>query len=153
VIGSAVGGDKLTGNTAGGVLVGHGANNIITAGAGRSVVIGGYGKNVLLGGAGNDILINGRTSYDSNIAALQSILTTWQSNPYATAIAALRVGPNRLTVGSTVILFPAQPTIGPRFGRGNVLYETTLLGNGGQNWFFTSTLSSIADRKTGEVVN
>src|SRR5207247_3784735 len=66
VIGSAGGGDTLTGNAAGNALVGHGGGNRLFAGAGRSLLIGGFGANTITGGASGDILINGRTTYDGN---------------------------------------------------------------------------------------
>ena len=139
ILGSANGGDHLTGSTAGGIIVAHNSNNVVTAGAGRSLVIGGSGTNTIVGGAADDILINGSTSYDGNIAILQSIVTTWQSSQtYAQRLASLQAaGPNLLKVGTTVFLTP-----GPTSG--------TLRGNAGQDWFFTSTLSSIQDLDPSE---
>ena len=89
---SAVGADTITGDSSGGILVGHLTRNTLIAGAGRSILIGGSGVNVLNGGAADDLLINGRTSYDANLAVLESILATWQSTTetYAQRIAALQ---------------------------------------------------------------
>src|SRR5262249_3731447 len=58
-IGSAVGGDTITGSAAGGVLIAHGSGNTLHAGAGRSILIGGNGKNTLSGGASDDLEIDG----------------------------------------------------------------------------------------------
>ena len=139
ILGSAAGGDSITGGNAGGILVAHNSSNTVTAGAGRSLVIGGSGTNTIVGGAADDILINGSTSYDGNIAILQSILTTWQSSQtYAQRLASLQAaGPNLLKVGTTVFLTP-----GPTSG--------TLRGNAGQDWFFTATLNSIQDLAANE---
>ena len=156
VLGSAVGGDTITGDAAGNVLVGHGKHNTISAGSGRSVLIGGAGVNTLTGGAGDDLLINGRTSYDANIAILESILTTWQSTAetYAQRIAALQAaGPDQLQVGKTVFVSVGlNGGVGPRFGTGYFVYESLLTGNGGSNWFITSSLALPLDLKSGEVV-
>jgi hypothetical protein len=156
VIGSANGGDTITGNSAGGVLVGHSAGNTITAGTGRSVIIGGFGRN-LLQGRGNDIIIAGKTSYDANITALASILAEWaNSSSYATRISLLKNGgglngTNVLVFNKTVFSTTTPP--GPRFGRGGGNGQSTLVGNGTQNWFFTFYPTAIVDLAAGEQVN
>lgn len=152
ILGSAVGGDRLTGGATGGVLIGHGAANTITGGGGVSVLIGGYGKNVVIGGSANDLIINGKTSYDYSVSAqLLNIITVWQSNmTYAQKVATLSA--NVLVVTKTVTVFPPRRTIGPSYGRGTFLYQTVVVGNGGQDWFITSTLSSVADKKRNETV-
>ena len=155
ILGSAAGGDNITGSAAGGVLVAHNANNFISGGLGRSLIIGGFGKNIVFGGNSDDLIINGNTSYDNNIAVLQNILTIWQSSTltYAQRLTALQAsGPDQLKVGTTVFLAPSQGSIGPRFGRGNTLYESTLEGSGGQDWFFSGTLTSVVDKATNETV-
>ena len=119
----------------------------------RVLIIGGYGKNIVSGGTSNDILINGYTAYDKSITSLQAILNTWRSKSYSAGVAALRSGAHRLIVGITVFLFPGKSSTGPHFGHGTVLYETNLIGNGGQDWFFTNTLSSVPDRTSSEKVN
>lgn len=156
VIGSATGGDKLTGNSSGGVLLAHFGGNVITAGAGRSVLIGGYGLNTLSGGAADDLLINGRTTYDSDVGVLGDILGIWQGplayKPRTDALKA--IGPNQLKINTTVFIHPGQTAFGagPRFGRGNFVYQSNLLGNGGSDWFITNYLATVLDRKPGEIV-
>ncbi len=157
VIGSATGFDKLTGNANGGVLVGHNKGNTITGGAGRSVLIGGYGVNSVTGGAADDLLINGRTVYDGNTIALEAILGIWQNaDTYANRIAALQAaGPNQLKIGTTIVVHPGQTAggVGPRFGVGNFVYQSTLVGKDGTDWFITKLVLTAFDRQFGvEVV-
>jgi hypothetical protein len=155
VIGSANGGDHLTGNAAGGILEGHNSGNTITAGAGRTVIIGGFGLNTLIGGAADDLFINGRTIYDANYATLEATLGTWQSGlTYLTRIATLQVaGPKQLKIGTTVFVFSGRNGgVGPRVGHGGAAFESTLIGNGGMNWFITNSFRSVADKKPGEAV-
>ncbi|MSQ97043.1 MAG: hypothetical protein EXR98_21155 [Gemmataceae bacterium] len=156
VIGSKNGNDKLIGNANGGVLVGHGKGNTITAGAGRSVLIGGYGINRIGGGGADDLLINGRTAHDRNYITLEAILAIWQNaDTYANRIAALQaVGPNQLKIGATIFVHPGTYAggVGPRLGNGNFVYQSTLTGNAGSDWFISKFLGAALDRKPGEVV-
>jgi hypothetical protein len=155
VLGSAVGGDKITGSSAGGILVTHAGHNTVNAGGGRSILIGGMGVNHLNGGASDDLIINGRTLYDGNVATLEAILTVWQNaQTYAQRIAALQAaGSTQLKIGNTVFLSTGISNgTGPRLGTGVFVYESTLRGNGGSDWFFTKSLVTVLDRATGEVV-
>ena len=79
VIGSACGGDTLTGAVSGSILVGHGSGNVLVGGAGPNLMIGGDGKDVLEAGNNDDIMIGGSTIYDGNITALDAIFAEWQS--------------------------------------------------------------------------
>jgi hypothetical protein len=147
-IGSAVGGDTITGSAAGGVLVTHGSGNTLHAGAGRSVLIGGNGKNTIFGGASDDLIIDGSTVFDSNIGVLDFFNIIWQDPlTFATRLTILQ---GFLIVGNTVTLSSAGTQgIGPRFGRGGSAFASSLVGNGGQNWFFTININSIVDFKSG----
>jgi hypothetical protein len=158
VIGSANGGDILKGNALGNILVSHGSGNTLTAGSGRSLLIAGFGKNLLRGSTADDIEIAGSTGFDSNIAALTGILAEWQSaNTYSVRISHLKNGgglngTSRLIVNSTVFLPNTPP--GPRFGSGGGSQQSTLIGGGGLNWFFTLFPSTIVDLQQGiEQVN
>ncbi len=192
VIGSANGGDTLTGNSLGNVLVGHKLHNTLTAGSGRSVLIGGLGTgpsgsvlatNRLIGGAGDDLMIGGRTSFDDNVGALTAILAEWQSSQtFAQRVSALSngtpftflvglfrpiqtekyiplvfqsvivqvTGVLRLKVGSTVYLSSAPS--GPRLGFGGGVYQATLTGGSGQNWFFAGLASAVTNKKKGDLI-
>jgi hypothetical protein len=157
VIGSANGGDSLTGSNQGSILVGHNKANKITAGIGPSLLIGGFGKNTIRGRTGNDIVIGGRTIYDANIVALTAILTRWQAQngshaSFLSAVASLRAGTTPLVLSSTVFV-PAVPA-GPHWGRGGGSQQSTLFGGGGLNWFFAFLPSIIVDLNFGvDVVN
>lgn len=143
VIGSANGGDTITGDSAGGVLEGHNKGNTIRAGRGRSVLIGGFGRNKIIGGSAGDLFINGRTIYDANYAALSDILAVWQdSQTYRQRIAALQApGPHQLRIGTTVFVFGGV-------GHGGSI----LVGGCGRDWFISSSRCTIVDLKWGEVV-
>jgi len=69
---------NVTGSKNGGdILVGDANNNILKELNGHNIVIGGAGADTLTAGKVGDILIAGTTSYDSNVAQLQSFLATW----------------------------------------------------------------------------
>jgi Ca2+-binding RTX toxin-like protein len=59
------------------ILVGNGGN-VLTGGNGRrNLLIAGTARSTLIGGDGEDILIGGTTDYDTNLAALQDIMSVW----------------------------------------------------------------------------
>jgi hypothetical protein len=154
-LGSAVGGDQLFGNATGGVLLGHGAGNVINAGSGRSILIGGYGINTLQGSTGDDLLINGRTTHDTDLTALEGIRATWQSaQSLSQRIALLQAaGANQLKIGVTIFVAPGTSVGGgPRFGRGNFIYQSTLAGRGGSDWFITSLPITVIDRRVEDIL-
>jgi autotransporter-associated beta strand protein len=138
--------DILVGNALGNILIGGGGNDTITGGSGRSVLIGGAGGDVIKGGSADDILIGGTTNFDSNHAALMSILSEWQrtDKTYAQRISDLKNGgglngTNKLIWGTTVH---------------DDAVADTLTGNGGLDWFFANlgpggVLDHITDRNTG----
>jgi Ca2+-binding RTX toxin-like protein len=145
VVGGA-GNDTLVGNAAGNILIGGSATNVITAGSGRSLLIGGTGSATMKGGPADDILIAGTTSFDSNHAALMSILAEWQrtDKTYAQRIADLRNGgglngTSKLIRGTTVLDDDGSDT---------------LTGGPGLDWFFANlgpgaVRDHITDRNNG----
>ena len=53
----------------------------------------------------------------------------------------------------TVFLYTApNQGAGPRLGRGGFAYDSTLIGNGGDDWYFVINQRSIIDRLANEVV-
>lgn len=156
IIGSTAGGNRLTGNSAGNILVGRGAGNLLTAGAGRSLLIGGFGLNTIRGGAADDLIINGRTVYDSNHTSLESILALWQgAGTYSERIAALQTSNTTpLKVGVTVSLHGGLSAggLGPKLGTGNFVYQSTIYGLGGTDWFLTKFVVTVLDRASSEVL-
>jgi hypothetical protein len=69
-----------SGNT---LVVGNG-NNFFQGGSGRDVFISGPGPGTLQAGIGEAILIGGTTNFDTNVVALNAILTEWsKAIPYA----------------------------------------------------------------------
>jgi hypothetical protein len=90
------GGNTLTiaaGDTGNNILLGGAGSDTLTDdGTGASLLLGGGGSDTLTGN-GNDLLIAGTTSYDSNLLALDAILTEWSSSDsYAVRIETLKAG-------------------------------------------------------------
>ena len=52
---------------------------------------------------------------------------------------------DRLVLNGTIFADSTPP--GPRFGRGGGEFQSTMYGNGGQNWFFTLYPTEIVDLK------
>jgi hypothetical protein len=157
VIGSAVGGSKLVGNSAGNVLLGKGGGNTIIGGSGRSFLVGGFGVNKITGGAADDLIINGRTVLEKNYASLEIVLGIWQNTTmtYAQRINYLQTSPNTpLVIGSTVFVAPGQSAggLGPRLGTGNFVYQSSIHGGGGSDWYLTNLTLTVLDRAPGEVI-
>ena len=101
-------------------------------------------KERLDGNRGNDILIGGTTTYDGNFAALDAILSEWQSttDDYATRIGKIKNGGGsngtfELDWLTTVIDDNAVDT---------------LLGHAGNDWFLEGT-NDHSDAQSGERIN
>src|SRR5205085_1040266 len=54
-------------------------DDLIVGGSGRDIIIGGNGSDRIVGNASDDILVGGRSSYDTNAAALLAIMAEWNS--------------------------------------------------------------------------
>jgi hypothetical protein len=129
-------------------VIGGTGNDTLTAGIGRNILIGGPGADVLTGGTDDGLLIGGTTSFESNHAALRSVLAEWQrpDADYGRRLTDLEYsgglnGTSVLTWGTTVVA-----------GTGD-----TLTGGAGRNWFFanlyTGNKDTITNLKPGEQVN
>jgi Ca2+-binding RTX toxin-like protein len=71
------GDDQIKGDNGNNIIVGGAGNDVLVGGNNRDVLIGGGGSDSLVGGAGDDVLVAMATSYDSNPAALESIMNEW----------------------------------------------------------------------------
>ena len=112
-------------------------------------MIGGGGVDNITGGPADDIVIGGSTDWDTNTAALTSLLREWSRTDtaatYQHRIDDLRTGtadPARLNGG----YFLNAQTVHDD-GQADVLR-----GSGGTDWFWAS-LAEIFDLGNGEVVN
>jgi Ca2+-binding RTX toxin-like protein len=74
------------GSIANNVLVGGGGQNTLWDGTGSNILIGGAGQSTLHGNLGSDIVIGDSTIYDSNITALNAILTEWARTDVSMAV-------------------------------------------------------------------
>ncbi len=72
------GDDFLDGREGDDIVVGGAGNDALSGLSGRDVLIGGLGSDRIDGGTDDDLLIGGTTSFDTNLAGLQSILATWR---------------------------------------------------------------------------
>ena len=81
------GNDRIKGGGGDDILIGGEGDDLLVGGGGRDLLIGGVGSDRLVGNTDDDILIAGSTDFDSNDAALRSILAEWTSTrEYATRI-------------------------------------------------------------------
>lgn len=149
VLGSLAGNDKLIGSAGKNILVGHGKGNTINGLGGRDLVIGGFGRNFLYGGDDQDLVIAGKTLFDKDLDALDALMAEWGRNTsYANRVNNLLTGGGltggrRLTQNGTVRV-DTTPA-GPRFGRGGGLRQSTVFGNGGQDFFVVPSASIVVD--------
>lgn len=74
------GNDVLIGGAGADILLGGSGIDVLFGGAGRDLLIGGEGRDYLNGGEGEDILVGGWTKYDHDVAALDKVLTEWNSS-------------------------------------------------------------------------
>jgi len=134
---------NITGSANGGdILVGDANVNVLRVNKGHNILIGGSGGGDTLWSAGADIMIAGTTSYDSNIAALQTILATWKTatlSNYQTVIS---------TIESASFADPLDGLSGPAaqsvFDSGTNDLPDTLNGKSTSDldWFFAHTTGS-----------
>ena len=73
------GDDLLNGGRGPNVLIGGSGNDLLLGGQGHDILIGGAGFDILNGGGDDDLLIAGRTTFDTNYAALLSLQAKWNS--------------------------------------------------------------------------
>jgi hypothetical protein len=118
-----------SGSSANNVLEGGAGNDTLKAGSGRDLLVGGLGADVLLGTSGDDDLIGGTTDYDSNLAALNTVMAEWGRTD-----AAYQTRVNHL-----------NGTLGGGLNGGLLLTASTvhddaaidqLAGGAGRDWFF-----------------
>src|SRR5207302_7584118 len=110
---------------------------------GRNILIGGDGSDSITGSAFDDILIAGSTAHDEDDAALQAILDEWASgNSYSTRVSNIRNGG-----GANGAFVFDDTTV---FDDGVI---DTLIGGGGQDWFWAGANDRIKDRAKNEIVN
>jgi hypothetical protein len=142
VIGGA-GNDTLSGDAQGNILIGGAGSNLINGGIGASILMAGSGTATVNGRSGNDILIGGTTVFDSNYAALDSLLAEWQSSKtYVQRISDLKNGgglngTNKLVVNTTVLRGGAD----------------ILEGKGPNDWYFELSGDTILGFIPGEQIN
>jgi hypothetical protein len=114
------------------VLVGGGGNDILIGGSNRNILIGDGGSDVLVGGGTGSILIGGSTDYDTNLAALSSILEEWARTDAS----------YQRRIGHLTGTLPGGLN-GSTFLNATTVHDDDatdlLIGDGGLDWFFASS--------------
>ena len=139
----------IFGNGGNDIIDGMGGNDVLSGGAGndtlsstggttadRSLYLGGLGADTISGGLGQNILFNGTTSFDTDIATLNSIYTFWTTSggSFADNVSQLRAGTAMgvsIALNSTTVF--------------NDTSVDTLMGNGTNNWYFYKTTQPNMD--------
>jgi hypothetical protein len=123
------------------ILVGDNNANVFTETGGSNLLIGGGGKDSPTAGSGGDILIGGRTSYDTNAAALQALLAAWDQAAvgYGDRVAALQAGVT-YTDGTGTHTAALNPTTVFDDAAADVL-----TGGSGLDWFFAHPAGTSKD--------
>jgi Ca2+-binding RTX toxin-like protein len=128
-------------------ILGGDGNDVLWGGIDRDILIGGLGADTLHGGDDDDILIGGTTDFDTNLAALSSLIAEWR----------------RLDLTYQPRLDHLTGVVPGGLNGGNLLTPLTvhddaavdqLYGDNGQDWFFYQANGSfadvLADRKQNE---
>lgn len=138
------GNNVLIGGGGDNLLVGGPGNDVLVGGVGRNVLIGGGGNNVLIGWGGQDLLIAGSTAYDTNRAALESILAEWEApTPYAMRVAHLLGTQPGGRNGNFVL----NASTVHDDGLGDYVW-----GGSGGDWFMMGKESALVHRRPNEIV-
>jgi len=150
VILGGAGNDSITGGGGDDAISAAAGNDTVDGSDGFDLAIGGGGEDKIAGSAGEDILIAGTTSYDADVAALQSIIAEWSStSTNATRIDHLRNGGG---FNGTALL---------KTGTGATVFDDAatdlLTGGASRDWFFLRNSGGqnkdrITDSFTGEEV-
>jgi uncharacterized delta-60 repeat protein len=90
------GNDHLFGSRFNDILVGGDGNDVVFGYRGNDLIVGGMGQDQLFGRLGNDLVVGGALSSETDTAALESILSSWNANQSNPAQAA--------TLGSLTII-------------------------------------------------
>jgi RTX calcium-binding nonapeptide repeat (4 copies) len=131
------------------VVLGGSAADTLTGSAGRDLLFGGAGADTLNGGGDDDILFSGTTTFQSNAATIDALLTYWNRTDldYVTRVTQLRAG----TTGVVGM---------PKLNSSTVKSDTsadTLAGGDGNDWFFAKlgapSADSVVDLSGGELEN
>jgi Ca2+-binding RTX toxin-like protein len=74
------GNDSLKGGGGTDIIVGGDGDDLVHGQGGRDVLIGGDGADRIVGQTDDDILVAGYSTHDSNLSALNAILSEWTSD-------------------------------------------------------------------------
>jgi uncharacterized delta-60 repeat protein len=137
------GNDTLKGCDGADILVGGPGDDALSGGDGNDLLIGGLGADRIMGNANDDILIAGTTLYDSNLAALQSVLAEWNSGrTYSQRVNNIRDGSGSLIRLNGLIFLTPDLTV---FDDGA---RDVLSGDTGTDWFFFNDDAGVKDKIT-----
>jgi len=131
--------DTIYGNALANILVGNNGNDSLYGRDGRDLISAGVGIDFVRGEGDDDILIAGKTTHDTNAAALALIMAEWTSgNDYVTRTTNLRTG-------AAGVMLKAKNTA---LNDSNV---DDLDGGLAADWYFASLTDTVAPLEPGEL--
>jgi hypothetical protein len=145
--------EDVIGSVGNDLLVGDAQTRMLSAGTGRSIVIAGAGTVQVTGSVNaNSIVIGGTTAYDTNLAALQLIMTEWLRTDLNFRDLLYDISSGGAGVANSVLT-----------GTGIALNNATVFANNasntliepstdttGQYWFFADAADTIPFLKRGK---
>lgn len=137
----------LLGGAGNDLLVGGAGGDVLLGGVGNDLLFGGRGGDLLFGEEGEDLLIAGRTTFDWDMAALNSLRYEWTSaRSYSTRIANLTGVGTGPRANGNYFLTPGS----------NVFDDSgvdQVSGGSGTDWLWSDTLEdALLDWVAGEIV-
>jgi hypothetical protein len=131
---------NVNGSIGNDLIVGDANANVLIGGTSRNIIIGGGGPDQITGSGGDNILIGGTTLWDADLPALLAIMQEWSNTSLSFD---QRV--NDLRQGIVVGFFVYS------LNRSSVFADSSpdsLIGGGGQNWFFADS-DDVIDNGAG----
>jgi len=155
IVFGGAGNDSVKGGGGNDILVGGDGDDLLHGQAGRDLLIGGDGADRIIGHTDDDILVAGYTIYDSNVTALQAVLSEWTSSRTYSQRSNNVLGPTTNGSNGTYFLRPYDSSTNNSdatvFDDGDV---DVLTGNQGQDLFLFNSdpanQDTITDLNAGE---
>jgi hypothetical protein len=127
--------ENVTGSQGNDLIVGDANPNVLIGGTGRNIIIGGAGADQITGGGGDNILIGGTTAYDTNLTALDAILSVWTDPTLSIGQRSREIKKGIVVGGQTYAL-----------NKSTVFADNapdSLIGGPSDNWFFVDSDDKI----------
>lgn len=148
LIDGGAGDDQLNGGNGSNIILGGEGDDMVVGGSSRDLLIGGRGADRIVGNSSDDLLISGTTAFDSDNAALTTIMSEWNSErTFANRVANIRgTGTGTRLNGSNFLRLGLEV-----FDDGAV---DKLTGSAGSDFFlYNASQDLLTDLKSGEAIN